>query len=64
MQPRPRPERVLAFAFCFDKEEKMRAGRTTRDERSEEVAALIKRGSLGKGDRGQAELIKICGMLK
>lgn len=54
MQPRARPERVLAFAFCFDKEEKMRAGRTTRDDRSEEVAALIKRGSpleRGTGDK-------------
>jgi len=46
------------------KEEKMRAGRTTRDDRSEEVAALIKRESLGKGDRGQAELIRVCGMVK
>lgn len=46
------------------KEEKMRAGRTTRDDRSEEVAALIRRESLGEGDRGQAELINICGMVK
>lgn len=61
MQPRPRPEGVLPFAM---KEEKMRAGRTTRDDRSEEVAALIRRESLGEGDRGQAELINICGMVK
>lgn len=61
VQPRPRPEGVLPFAM---KEEKMRAGRTTRDDRSEEVAALIRRESLGEGDRGQAELINICGMVK
>lgn len=59
MQPRPRPEGVLPFAM---KEEKMRAGRTTRDDRSEE--ALIRRESLGEGDRGQAELINICCMVK
>lgn len=34
VQPRPRPEGVLPFAM---KEEKMRAGRTTRDDRSEEM---------------------------
>ena len=46
------------------KKEEMRAGRTTRDDRSEEVAALIRRESLGEGDPGQAELINICGMVK
>lgn len=40
----------------------MQTGRTTRDDRSEEVAAKMKQESLGKGDRGQAEQLKICGM--
>ncbi|XVF75588.1 hypothetical protein PTKIN_Ptkin13bG0198900 [Pterospermum kingtungense] len=48
VQPRPRPEGVLPLAM---KEEKIQAGRMTRDDRSEEVATLIKRESLEKRDR-------------